>query len=418
MDRPILPKRGSFNSHTSEGSAFEYSGAPQSSVSPYKTKVNYRQQYSPYDGSSPYSRSSDGGIYNYNGAPQPSQSPYRPPMTYGQQFPGSTQPYYTRSARQQALRFDSHSLLYGGDWGNGNVVALTTFNEEPTNYIHVVQANLQNSYTFMSVADALVTMPQTKVAWEPSTSVSSRLITSGDTLRLWQLMDQSKTLQPLAALTKLSKSQSTESPAPLTSFDWNVINPNVVITSSIDTTCTVWDLTKQVVSTQLIAHDQEVYDVEFLYNSQCQFVSAGADGSARLFDLRSLDNSTIIFEPQPATPLLRVAPSPHDANILCVIAQDRNVVYTIDIRASRNPLRVLEGHESPVNSIRWLPQAPNIIASGGDDCQILLWDVSTGSVVGSLSESTQINNVVASPDGKWLGSIFGKSLQGFSTQMV
>ena len=31
-------------------------------------------------------------------------------------------------------------------------------------------------------------------------------------------------------------------------------------TSSIDTTCTIWDLEKEVVDTQLIAHDREVYD--------------------------------------------------------------------------------------------------------------------------------------------------------------
>ena len=33
------------------------------------------------------------------------------------------------------------------------------------------------------------------------------------------------------------------------------------IPSSIDTTCTVWDMEKEVVDTQLIAHDKEVYDI-------------------------------------------------------------------------------------------------------------------------------------------------------------
>ena len=30
--------------------------------------------------------------------------------------------------------------------------------------------------------------------------------------------------------------------APLTSFDWNEIDPNLLGTSSIDTTCTIWGL--------------------------------------------------------------------------------------------------------------------------------------------------------------------------------
>lgn len=31
--------------------------------------------------------------------------------------------------------------------------------------------------------------------------------------------------------------------APLTSFDWNEVDPNLIVTSSIDTTCTVWNVT-------------------------------------------------------------------------------------------------------------------------------------------------------------------------------
>jgi len=30
--------------------------------------------------------------------------------------------------------------------------------------------------------------------------------------------------------------------APLTSFDWNEVDPNLIGTSSIDTTCTIWGL--------------------------------------------------------------------------------------------------------------------------------------------------------------------------------
>ena len=49
--------------------------------------------------------------------------------------------------------------------------------------------------------------------------------------------------------------------------------------------------------TQLIAHDKEVFDVRFCANSVDVFVSCGADGSVRMFDLRSLEHSTIIYEP-------------------------------------------------------------------------------------------------------------------------
>ena len=87
--------------------------------------------------------------------------------------------------------------------------------------------------------------------------------------------------------------------APLTSFDWNEVDPNLLGTSSIDTTCTVWGLeTGQVlgrvnmvsghVKTQLIAHDKEVYDIAFSKagGGRDMFASVGADGSVRMFDLR------------------------------------------------------------------------------------------------------------------------------------
>ena len=144
-------------------------------------------------------------------------------------------------------------------------------------------------------------------------------------------------------------------------------HPNVQIgysisgTSSIDTTCTIWGLeTSQVigrvphmvtgqVKTQLIAHDKEVYDIAFskgkfwwikmnhignqitnciipfrplllyqvsnYYNilfflyiaggGRDMFASVGADGSVRMFDLRHLEHSTIIYEDPQHTPLLR-----------------------------------------------------------------------------------------------------------------
>ena len=117
----------------------------------------------------------------------------------------------------------------------------------------------------------------------------------------------------------------------MTSFDWNEADPNIIGTSSIDTTCTIWDVEArscmprhpfrgcgclrpplpacsctrvtgrmpyhrapcwlllfeqtQKVRTQLIAHDKEVYDMAFARGKD-EFASVGADGSVRMFDLR------------------------------------------------------------------------------------------------------------------------------------
>ena len=150
--------------------------------------------------------------------------------------------------------------------------------------------------------------------------------------------------------------------APLTSFDWNESDPSMVGTSSIDTTsvlhygnaratavdrlrgkvvglsahfvsrlsvcpsllcvsCTIWDVNTCQAKTQLIAHDKEVYDIAFAPSTDV-FASAGADGSVRMFDLRALEHSTIIYESPELVPLLRLCWSmPHTRSLASNVGQ-------------------------------------------------------------------------------------------------
>lgn len=172
---------------------------------------------------------------------------------------------------------------------------------------------------FVTTAEATCAYPVTRLSWEPPSSQKQStdlLATSGDHLRLWSLpnnqqpqmhsnnINRSATantrdapVAKLLPLALLSNSKTPEHTAPLTSLDWNTLSPKLIITSSIDTTCTIWDIPTLTAKTQLIAHDKEVFDVRFCAGSVDVFVSCGADGSVRMFDLRSLEHSTIIYEP-------------------------------------------------------------------------------------------------------------------------
>lgn len=143
---------------------------------------------------------------------------------------------------------------------------------------------------------------------------------------------------------------------PITNFDWNAVDPTIIITSSIDTTCTIWDLATFTARTQLIAHDSEVYDVAFVMNSTNVFGSVGADGSVRMFDQRALDHSTIIYDPPNPTPLVKIEANPRDANSLAILGSDTNEVYLIDVRMPGGSIATLSGHKRPINSIRWAPR--------------------------------------------------------------
>ena len=174
----------------------------------------------------------------------------------------------------------------------------------------------QYGIEFVKTAEAAHSYPVTRILWEPESSQKKScdlLATSGDHLRLWSLPNtkpfasgssitrpansRESPVQKLTPLALLSNSKSPEHTAPLTSLDWNTVSPSLIITSSIDTTCTIWDIPSLTAKTQLIAHDKEVFDVRFCANSVDVFVSCGADGSVRMFDLRSLEHSTIIYEP-------------------------------------------------------------------------------------------------------------------------
>lgn len=205
-------------------------------------------------------------------------------------------------------------------------IAIGSYLEDNHNYIQILDAQKtqidpenpqgERGLDFVKTAEANHAYPVTRILWEPPSSnkqSTDLLATSGDHLRLWSLPSETSSyssntitrqgskseqpLQKLSPLALLSNSKSPEHTAPITSLDWNIVQPSLIITSSIDTTCTIWDIPTLTAKTQLIAHDKEVFDVRFCANSVDVFVSCGADGSVRMFDLRSLEHSTIIYEP-------------------------------------------------------------------------------------------------------------------------
>lgn len=226
----------------------------------------------------------------------------------------------------------------------------------------------------------------------------------------------------------LAHSKNTKSPpAPLTSFSWNTPSPNLIVTSSIDTTCTIWDLPTRTALTQLIAHDREVYDVDWCPGSADVFASVGADGSVRVFDLRSLEHSTIIYETgtapnpsesrpgtsmssssratstrgAPAAPLLRIAFNPWDANYLATFHLESDSVQILDVRAPGSPILELRGHSSAVNAIAWGPPSigagalgpsKGMVCSAADDAQVLVYDLASTTLRTASAQGRRSRN--------------------------
>ncbi|KDD75065.1 hypothetical protein H632_c893p0, partial [Helicosporidium sp. ATCC 50920] len=250
-------------------------------------------------------------------------------------------------------------------------LAVGSFVEDYNNKVEII--TLDEQYE-QFVQDPKYTVahpyPATKLMFLPDkdTNMPDLLASSSDFLRLWRITDDGIVLQKV-----LNNSKNSEFAEPLTSFDWNDADLKRVATASVDTTCTVWDIEKGVVETQLIAHDREVYDIA--WGGATMFASVSADGSVRVFDLRDKEHSTITYESPRAQPLMRLGWNRQDPRYMATIAIDSPRVIVLDVRFPSVPFAELARHHGAVNTLAWAPHSTCHVCTAGDDCQALIWDL-------------------------------------------
>ncbi|KAK6155463.1 hypothetical protein DH2020_009711 [Rehmannia glutinosa] len=326
----------------------------------------------------------------------------------------STQESHPR--HENVVTYDSSYPIYSMAIcaANRRQIAVGSFIEELNNRVDILSFS-EDSSSLKPIPSLSFDhpYPPTKLMFHPSPSAPTNLLaSSGDFLRLWEVKDSS-----IECVSTLNNSKTSEYSAPLTSFDWNEVEPRRIGTSSIDTTCTIWDIEKGVAETQLIAHDKEVYDIA--WGEAGVFASVSADGSVRIFDLRDKEHSTIIYEsPMPDTPLLRLAWNKQDLRYMATILMDSNKIVILDIRSPTMPVAELERHNASVNAISWAPQSCRHICSAGDDGQALLWELPTVAGPNGIdpmlmySSGVEINQLqwsAAQPD--WIAIAFGNKMQ-------
>jgi len=260
--------------------------------------------------------------------------------------------------------------------------------------------------------------PCTKVMFSPrSESQPEILATTGDYLRIWNVNESTSGGLTVKKIALLNNNKNSEYCAPLTSFDWNDVDHNMIGTCSIDSTCTIWDIETKTAKTQLIAHDKEVFDISFS-RSKDVFASVGADGSVRMFDLRSLEHSTIIYESPKLSPLLRLSWNKCDPNYLATFMVDSNRTAIIDIRYPSVTVASLGGHMANVNALAWAPHSSAHICTAGEDWQALIWElskVSHGPIddpILAYNAEGEINNILWSrSQADWVSIAFKDKLQ-------
>ena len=289
----------------------------------------------------------------------------------------------TSTKRKEIYTYKAPWITYTMAWSRSAdrhcQLAIGSYIEEYSNQVQIIklQKDEQGNGRFDKLCQFEHPYPPTKVMWAPSKHITSDLLaTTGDYLRLWSISEDNN----IEMKAVLNNNKQVEYCAPLTSFDWNEAEPSIIGCCSIDTTCTIWDINTMTPKTQLIAHDKEVYDIAFACGKDI-FGTVGADGSVRMFDLRSLEHSTILYETPALTPLLRLAWNKQDPNYLATIHTDSHKAIILDIRVPSTPVAELVGHIGALNGIAWAPHSPNHICTCGDDRQALIWDITTKNMI-------------------------------------
>jgi WD40 repeat protein len=118
-----------------------------------------------------------------------------------------------------------------------------------------------------------------------------------------------------------------DSCTPLTNMDWNPVAVNVVGCCCIDPICTIWDVEACKIQSKILAHGSSVFALQFKPEQQSIFATVGADGSLRLFDLRNLRHSAIVFETEEKKPLLRLDWN-HNTNKIAILDVDGDVRFS------------------------------------------------------------------------------------------
>uniref|UniRef100_A0A8R1DFI9 Uncharacterized protein n=1 Tax=Caenorhabditis japonica TaxID=281687 RepID=A0A8R1DFI9_CAEJA len=186
----------------------------------------------------------------------------------------------SRDRRCEIYKYTSEHALYASAWSNkGDIkyrLAVGTIsdvaaNPKTSNKVSIVQLK-DDTGELVETANCQVEFPVNAVGFIPDVenNYPDLLATTSDCLRIWRIVDGN--IQQDAVM---SNSQNAQYGSALTGFDWNALEPRNIGVSSVDTTCTIYDVevgaaigtTKPVcpftVKTQLIAHDKPVHDIEF-----------------------------------------------------------------------------------------------------------------------------------------------------------
>ena len=270
--------------------------------------------------------------------------------------------------------------------------------------------NLSENDSIKLKSQVKCNFPVSSILFSPHEENKNLLISTSDLLSVYSYEEEQLNL--IVAFERKTKNYC----GPLTSCDWSRANNAIIGVSSVDHTCSIWDLNKREEKYMIIAHDKEVYDIS-LGPDEFIFMSTGADGSVRLFDSRQANSSSIIFETRDESAMTRLKWNLVNPNFILTVIVDKNEIYILDQRKLNAPYGILKVHTNVVNNAIWAPQSNSNLISVSDDKSALLWDIYCDSekpeeYIMKYEAENEIENVAwGEITHNWIGIIDGNQAE-------
>lgn len=180
----------------------------------------------------------------------------------------------------------------------------------------------------------------------------------------------------------------------VSSLSWNQFRQGQLASGSYDHTVAIWNIKawskgKSLSPISIIkTHRDLVNDVEWHKFNPALLGSVSDDGTIHIHDTRvpevgkipQLESIPIYSgkqgtESYSKTGINCMSFNVANENLVATGGTDSNVVLW-DIRAVSTPLHTMHGHADNVNAVEWSPHEPTILASASSDRRVCIWDVS------------------------------------------